>query len=721
MAKASPIQTSFNAGELSPQLKGRPDLDKYANGCETMENFLPQIHGPAKKRPGTRFVAEVKDSTKAVKLIPFEFNVEQAYVLEFGDLYVRFYMDGGQIEIAGPAAYEIVSPYLEAELSDIRYAQSADVMYLAHPNHPPYKLSRSGHTSWTLAEVEFDWPPFSDENTEATTITASAISGAGITLTASAAIFNASHVGTHFKLAEVISSKHDLWETGKAVSIGNFRVYDGSLYKATSGGTTGSRPPIHKEGTESDGTVNWEYQHDGAGYAEITGFTSTTVVTADVVKQLPASSLTPGTKKWSEGEWSDYRGWPRTVAFYEDRLWFAGSSNRPQTLWASTSGNYEDHKYGTNDDDALNYTINSQEINPIRWLAPGKILMIGTAGSEFIASASSPDEAITPTNVRIVQQTTYGSSDVRPFRIGNAVLFVQRSLRKVRELTYQFESDAYVAPNLTLLAEHITNTGVADMTYQQEPDQIMWMPCTCGKLVGMTYERTEDVVGWHEHPLGGSVESVTSIPHWDGDQDVVWMVVQRTIDGGSVRYIEYIEKYLIDDYAFFVDCGLTYDGAPATTISGLDHLEGESVAVLADGAVHPEVTVVSGQITLQAAASIVNIGLPMVATIKTMPLEAGARDGTAQGKTMRITNLTARVHETGPGLWYGPNENNLDELHFRGSGDAMDEPVPLLTGDTDTLPWPEGYEVAPQMMIRHILPVPCTLVALMPQVVTNDR
>lgn len=721
MPKASPLISSFNAGEMSPQLKGRPDLEKYRNGCETLENFLPQIYGPARKRPGTRFVAEVKTSAKKTRLIPFEYSTIQAYVLEFGDGYVRFYANGGVV-LSGGVPYEIVSPYGENDLVDLDFAQSADVVYIAHPDYPPYKLARFAPTNWTLTAVDFDWPPFNDENTTATTITASAVTGAGITLTASASLFTADDVGTHYRFEEVVAAKYNQWTTGIAHTAGDRVQYQNNVYEATNSATAGSRPPIHTSGTESDGAVTWTFLHDGAGYAEITAYTSATVVTATVIKRLPDTALTPGTTKWSEGAWSEKNGYPRTVTFYEDRLWFAGSTARPQTLWASVSGDYENHQYGTEDDDALNYTINTQDMNTIQWLAPQKVLAIGTANGEFTLSAQQISDPVTPTNVRISPQTTYGSAQgVRPLRIANSILFLQRAARKVREYTYDFNTDSFVAPNLNVLAEHIAGTGIADMAYQQEPYQIVWAPCSCGTLIGLTYERAEDVVGWHRHNVGGQVESVAVIPHWDGDQDVLFMVVNRTIDGNVVRYVEYIEKYYSDEYAFFVDCGLTYDGAAASVISGLDHLEGEEVAVLADGAVHPNVTVISGSITLQYEASVVNIGLPYTATVKTMPIEAGAADGIAQGKTMRLNNIVMRLHETGAGLWYGPDTTTMDEYHVRSSTDAMDSPVPLFTGDTALLPWPGEYQQAPQITIQHRLPLPCTVIALMPQLHTYDR
>ncbi len=715
--KASPAQTSFNAGELSPLLKGRPSLDKFKNGCEILENFIPQIQGPARKRPGTRFVAEVKDSADATRLLPFEYSISQSYVLEFGDLYVRFYLDGGVVESSPGVPLEVVSPYTSAQVGSLEYAQSADVVYITHPEHPPYKLARTSALVWTLTAVTFAWPPFNDENTGTTTITASALTGS-ITLTASASLFVSGDVGSYFKISEISASKYNQWTTGVVHTAGNIVYYLGNIYESASNATAGSRPPIHTSGTESDGAVDWVFLHDGAGYARVTAYTSATVVTATVVKRLPTTSATT---RWSEGAWSNRRGHPHAVTFYEDRLWFAGSTSRPQTLWASVSGDYENHKYGTNDDDALNYTINTQDMNTIEWLAPTKVLAIGTANGEFTLSATQISDPVTPTNVKITPQTTFGSAtDVKPLRVGSVILFLQRAGRKLREYAYQFDTDSFVAPNMNVLADHVTESGVVDLAYQQEPNQIVWAPRTDGVLAGMTYERTEDVVGWHRHPIG-IVESVVVVPHWDGDQDSTWMIVRRAVDGATVRYVEYLEKYRTDEYAFFVDSGLTYDGAATTSITGLDHLEGEEVAVLVDGAVHPNRTVASGAINLQSAASVVNVGLPYYATVKSMPIEAGSQDGTAQGKEQRINNVVMHLYETGAGLWYGPNLTDMDEYSMRSSNHDMDEPVPLFTGLTSLLAWPGDYEKGTQICVQHRLPLPCTVGALLPQMHTYDR
>lgn len=720
MPKVSLIQNAFNGGELSPLMKGRDDIDKYRASCETMDNFLPLLQGPAQKRAGTRFVREVQTSADAARIIPFEFNADQAYILEFGDTYFRVFKDGAVV-LSGGSPYEVVTPYADDELVDLDFAQSADVMYITHPDYSVRKISRLADDSWTITEVSFDSPAFADENETATTMTASAVTGS-ITLTASASYFVSTDVGAHMAFYETIESKHSVWTAGATISASAYYHYNGNLYQESgAGGTTGSRPPIHTTGSESDGTLTWNYIHSGFGYAEITAYTSATVVDATVTSRIPGSATSAGLR-WAISAWSDTRGHPRSVSFYEDRLWFGGCANQPQTLWASQSGDYENFEAGTIDSDSLNYTINSQKINPIQWMIPSKVLIVGTTGGEFVVSATNRGEAVTPTNVKITRQTAYGTPEnVRPFLIGETVVFVQRSKRVVRQMNYSYDSEGYVAPSISEIAEHLLLNGIIDMTYEQQPYRVLWFASATGELIGLTYEPEQQVLAWHSHDVGGTVESLATIPHWDGDRDVTFMVVKRTINSVVVRYIEYLEKYLTDDYAFFLDSGLTYDSTPATSISGLDHLEGEVVSVLADGYVHPDRTVASGAITLAAAASIVNVGLKITSTLKTMPLSGGAADGTSQGKTARITNLVARLYQTGAGFKYGISTTDLDEFYTRDSTDEMDNPIALYSGDTDILPMRGGNEQSPSVVIQHSTPLPCTLLALMPQLYVEDR
>lgn len=658
MPKANIIQTAFNAGELSPLLGGRVDISKYKLGVETTINMLPHVQGPISKRPGFQFIAETKTSAKASRLISFEFSTIQAYILEFGELYIRFYKDKGQIT-SGGSPYEIVSPYDDTELREIKYIQSADVMYLCHPSYAPRKLSRTGHTAWTLSAIDYGDGPYLPENSTSTTITPSATTGS-ITLTASAALFSSTHVGS-------------VW-----------RIKHGSTW----------------------------------GYVKVTAYTDSTHVTADVKTTLGGTSAVT---TWREGAWSDYQGWPSTLAFHEERLYFAGTSKKPQTIWGSKSGDYENFKPEDTitDSGPLTYTIASNQVNAIRWLSSSRLLMIGTSGGECRMSAANTSEAITPTNISVRQDTAYGSENLMPQSVGDVVLFVQRHGRKIREIAYSFEKDGYVSPDMTRLSEHISKPGIIETAYQREPDSTLWAVRSDGVLLSMIYERAEDVIGWSKHTTDGLFESVACIP--GTDQTEVWAIINRTINGAAKRYVECLKDMDWGDDqedCFFVDSGLTYDSTPVTTISGLDHLEGETVAVLADGASHPNCVVSSGDITLERSASVVQAGLPYTPYVKTMRLEGGSALGSSQGSIKRIHELKVRLYKT-LGIKVGPDDDNLETVYFRNADDAMDSPPALFTGDK-VLDFRGEYERDGQIVITQDQPLPLTLMALMAQVTVMD-
>ena len=749
MPKASPILQAFNGGELSPFMDGRTDHKKYFTGCKVLENFIPHVQGAAERRPGTRFVAPVKDSAKATRIVRFEFSVTQAYVIEFGDLYCRFYREHGAILEAGKAmtgatqanpvvvtaaahgfangdeiyisgavgmtqlngqrfivanqatntfelagidgtgfsayvsggaaarVYTVTTPYAEADLFELKFSQSADILYITHPSYAPRKLSRTGHTAWTLTVIDFLDGPYLSVNTGATTLAPSATTGS-ITITASAAAFAATDVG---RLVRIQHSAH------------------------------------------------W-------GYAKITAFTDTTHVTADVKNSFGA---TTASKNWRLGSWSDTTGWPACSTFYEDRLFFGGEPL--QRLDGSKSGDYENFAPSADDstvadDNALAFTLNANDVNVIRWMIDDENgLIIGTVGGEWILRPSNQNEALTPTNVKATRTTTRGSSNYQPVKAGKAVLFVQRAGRKVFELAFVFADDNYKAPDMTALAEHITKGGLGEIAYQPQPSSIVWGVRGDGVLLGFTYERDQDVVGWHRPVLGGhadagktqpaAVESVAVIPAPDGDRDELWLVVRRSIDGTTRRYVEFLEALWdpANDQraAFFVDSGLTYDGAPTSTIGGLDHLEGETVSILADGATHPDKTVSQGRITLDRDAAVVQVGLAYTSTLQTMKLEAGAADGTAQGKTKRISKVVFNFYQTLGGLYGAAPDGAFDVLQFRTASDPLDAPPPLFDGMTRPLNWPMGYETAAAITVRQVQPLPMTLLAIMPQVSTQDR
>ena len=370
--------------------------------------------------------------------------------------------------------------------------------------------------------------------------------------------------------------------------------------------------------------------------------------------------------------------------------------------------------------------IASDNVNKIEWLVPTQALIIGTSGQEFICSENATNEVFAPSNVKIEQQTSDGSRAVKPVRVGYSTLFVQRSGRKLKDTAYNFQQNGYVTNDMTVMSEHITQGGIVDMDWHQEPYVALWAARADGKLLGFTFNKEQDVIGWHRHQIGGGgiVESLAVIPAPDKSRDEVWMIVRRTIGGATKRYVEYMEReYVTGDAqadAYYVDSGSTYSGAAATTISGLTWLAGQTVQVLADGAAHPDCVVsAGGVVTLQRAATKVQIGFGYDSTLQTNRIEAGAGDGTAQGKTKRINKVVIRFYNT-LGAQAGPDESNLDEIQFRKGSDPMDKPPPLFSGDK-LIEWPDGYNFDGYVMVKQTQPLPMTVVAIMPQVHTFDR
>ncbi len=815
MARVHPFQTNFTAGELTPKLAGQVDFKKYNNGVEELQNMTVFPQGGATRRYGSRFVAEVKDSSKSTRLIPFEFNITQAYQLEFGDQYIRFYKDNGQItnasqnitgitkanpavvtvsshgytngtdvwindvggmtevngrrytianvtthtfELSGvdstnyttytsggtaASVYEISSPYTEAQLYEIQFTQSADVMYIVHEGVSPRKLSRTGHTNWTLSEVNFVKGPFLDDNTSSTTLTSSNHTvGTGRTLTSSTNLFVSTDVGRQVKFRD--------------------------------------------------------------GYGKITGFTGATQVTWEITTDTGSAS---SSTSWALGAYSTTTGFPRTVSFFEQRLVFAGSTSYPQTIWASESGLYEEFDVGDGSAaDAFIYTIAANKVNVIRWLQPARDLIVGTAGGEFKVGRPT-GEPLKPDNVQITQQTTYGGYTTQPIQIGNAVLFVQRQQKKIREFAYRFEDDAYIAPDMTLLAEHITGKGIVDVDYAQEPDSIYWAVRKDGTLLGMTYQREEDIIAWHRHILGGSykltfngasaVTASTSDPNKNGfvtisnhglstgdrvtysagggtkiaglvdgndyfvyvidannfefassydqaiDRTVIqinagvgashtvtaqaqvksvstisednenqtWIIVRRRINGSIVQYVEYLDDLIK------LDSGLTgVVNGDSSSITGLDHLEGESVQILIGDAVYPNQTVTDGAITVNLPSTSgyksIEIGLGYTSKIKTMRVEAGANAGTAQGRKKRYNEVMVRLHKT-VGI-----KINGDQLPFRTSSTPMGQNIPEFTGDKRVTNL--GWDRDGQIEILQEQPLPMTVLGITGTLVTSD-
>ena len=515
---------------------------------------------------------------------------------------------------------ETPSPYQEDDLFALQFRQSADVMWKVHADYAPRKLSRTSTRTFDLSTIDFTNGPFmlrNDlKNDDDVTITPSAVTG-DITLTASSAVFHPDHIslpGTLFKLTQpraitITSGNKTLANTGvigdeveikgpftfnthgtwsatielqrnkKSEGWETFRTYKSVSDRNVQFTSIEEEDNVqyrmnvtaHIRGTiYGDLTINSSTQE---GIARVTSYISTTVVNATVIKDFAAITAC---KRWAEGSWSAYRGYPAAFTFFEERAVYAGTNSEPQTVWLSESGDFEDFEEGIKDSDSFYLVLSADKMNAIRWLSALEALCLGTIGGEWRIRATANDEGITPTNFNVRQQTTRGSNKVQPLPVGDATLFVDYVGRKIRELTYSDEKQKFVSPDLSALAEHITLTGITCVAYQRNPDSIVWCVLDNGELLSMTYERDQDVVAWARHPIGGNfegndpvVESVAVIP--GTTEDEVWISVKRTIDGGTVRYIEQLQPRVSVDIedSFFMDSGLKFDGGDAVVITDI--------------------------------------------------------------------------------------------------------------------------------------------------------
>lgn len=761
MPSSSPAINSFNAGEFSPLMLAQTDFQKWKNGCKKMLNFIPRSQGPAERRGGTYFVSEVNNSAQKVWLASFEYNTTQAFLLEFGPGYVKFYSDHGVALDSSGNPLVISSPYSADDLTNddggfgLSMVQSGDVIYICTwtGNLPPYKLSRLSNTNWTLTAFNYAAAggPFDDVNSVrtktvytdqfriwsadgATRPDGTPTTTSYCTITANSPIFATGHVGGLFYIESNTDAVTDgtgksgyipAWEAGTDATFnaGMFCRSDGKYYEDMDGTNTGSTQPTWTTGAHRDGSANsclWRYSNGGWGIIQITSVTSSTVAVGKIITELPPSvrTTTGRTYKWAFGDWSNALGYPTKVGFYKSRLCFAGSNK----LWFSVASDYENftpmsNGYEVKADDAINVQIEADSTNTIQWIAASSSLIIGTASSELTCSPSTTTSAFGPDNIQIVQESKYGSKGVNALIVGNTVLFVQRAGRKVRAVQADYQSGSYSSTDLSVLAEHITSTGIVDFAWQQEPDNVVWVALTSGELVALTYNSEQQVIGWHRHDVGGQVESVATIPDPSGNRDDVWLVVKRAINGATRRYVEYLKPSWDADTqslseAFYVDCGLTYRGSPITRVSGLGHLEGMTVSVTTDGAAHPDVVVSGGAINLQWPSSIVNAGLPFTSELVTLPLQDSRIKRSNETAILFVNSLGGKVgNETA---------SQPDTIETRDYSDMMDK-VPGTYSDIKKLHIPGGYDLYSCIRIIQDQPLPMTICAVYPRTWTSGE
>jgi hypothetical protein len=918
MSKANTIQTNFTAGEISPLVRGRVDVNKYANGADELTNFIVKPQGPIVRRSGTELQTRTKDSTKRCILRSFEFSNTTTYMLEFGNLYCRILKDGAPIfptdtplsydfalvifgvtadnkiilntgavhglvagqwievgnftpvagldvnkrwmvEYASDATHvvlfnsyvgpgqgvstngrvwktpiELVTPYLEADLDSLYFAQSADILFVTSPSYQSREIRRYGEQTWTITLYATEDGPYAQINNQDIELVVSSYTDVGAILCSTAIL-----AGTAADNTKYIEFRDgDIWRLAKITAFGTTTVatvdvvcnvilgldasitlkyaedkqadMERQLYnrmhpknKLTDPGAGGGVVTANFANTFSENDVGkyvrilkdrWHqitvftkdtqvtvaaaptfiaYTYPATNvrltsrsitavvtasaalfaatdvgrqirlnfsgrwlWCTITAYTSTTVVSVSLGdRPLPLDSAATSNvsnygraTEYKLGAWSDTTGWPQRVQFHEQRIVFARTTAEPQSLWMSRSADFTnmaptDEDASVPDDAAIAYSFASNEVNAITWLETGAVMLIGTSGGEWQARAStSIQEPITPKNISILQQTDYGSIDnIRGFKVGSAVLFVQRSGRKVREMTYSFELDKWVARDVTIIAEHILRRGgkAYKACYQKEPTSILWIALTDGTLVTLTYDKDQEVVAWAAHTIqSGAVEAIVCTPSNNGADQEVYMVVKRTISAATIRTIEKLRpEYLPSTSgqvladAFFVDGGLSYTFNPAITdVHGLGNLEGLAVMALADGIIRGPFTVASGFITLPVAAQKIQVGLKYVSRVKTLTTEGGSPFGTSQGKTKRIDKLAIRVSNS-VSVSHGTDLAALTAESFSLGA--------LFSGDYQVnLEAP--YSVDSGYYLQTEDPVPLIICALMPQPTVNE-
>ena len=703
---------------------------------------------------GTLTVLSFSQGTPIVRR--FVASDSQAYILEFGQFYIRFYQNQAPV-MSGASPYEVSTPYLQQDLQGLKFSQLNDVMYIWHPDYPPRKLIWSGSNNWSLAAVQWNDGPYLDETTvSGITLAGSAVTGSGIGLTASSALFQSGHAGALFRLQHNGNSDSEAFtaeKVGNTVSIlGEFIVniscttgwvgtinleisFDQVNWFIAATFTTSTMQDFYEGRTGifyrlncvsgSGGTANANlYEVVRWGVVQITSVQSPTQATANVLSPLGSTSPTPF---WLEGAWSAYRGYPACACFRDGRLYAAGSPWQPTTVWGSWVGDFENMSPGDTADAPVIFEIADFE-NPILWLESYSDFLCGTMGEE-VELAPRQANAISQTNpIAVNVGSTYGTAvDTLPIRTNDGIIFAQRGGLRVRLMAFNFFSNKYGSQDLTEYADHIPKPGIIDMAWQQEPYYCLWCARSDGVLVGLTYYPSQKVTGWHRHVTEGQFLSVATIPSTYGDtagRNELWATVNRTINGKNIVTVELLGDFEgVQNQADYVclDCAIIQSfGSPQSVITGLDLFDGASVWVQADGAPDAQYTVANGQITLDRPSSKVIVGLPYTCTLMTMDMEGGAMNGTSQGRVREVEQVTARLINSWP-CKIGPDPTNLQQLpKWEADMVELDSAPPVFTGDFCTDGWPGNAEKSLFVAIVQDQPAPTCVAALVPPVNVNE-
>lgn len=733
----SVLLRSFAAGELAPGLYARADLAKYATGLRRCRNFIVRRHGGVSNRAGTKFIAATKNSASARSLLrPFIFAAaDQSFVVECGDNYFRFFRNGARVTTSGVAAYNGATPYVPGDLvsqggvhyycianttgnappnvlfwypltmlsgtvgiyeiptpyssgifqspSTAGWSQQGFVVSITHKNHAPAELTYSSATRWVLTTV---------------TTGPSQAKPTGLSATAGS-------VGAKTFRYVVTAAKADTYEeSGASIAFDLAAAGDPTdlaPHVLTWVAPAGAPPEyyIYSDGGFSNGTL---------GYLG----TATGQVTFHDVGQVPDFNVTPPIARVLFNSANNY---PGVSTVHQQRRWYASTHNAPDLAHASRTGfraNF-DITSPLQDDDAIQFTMAGNQLQVIKHLIGLKVgLVVFTESGEWVIQGDQ-DGVITPTAINLEQHSYCGADFTTPVLIGNIVVFVQARGTILRDLFFEERVQGLGGRDLALYSSHLTRGyTVVNMAYAQTPDSIVWIVRNDGTLLGLTYLNEEEVVAWHRHDTDGTFEDVCVIPESDGD--AVYVVVNRTINGGTVRYVERMASrdFANVQDAFLVDSGITQtNGAPSTAVTGLTHLAGETVKAFVDGVVQgPFVVTAGGLVTLTTAGTKVHVGLPITAELETLDLDVSGATIRAQRK--RVGRLALLLEASYRGFSIGPDSTHLRPFEQHGLWENGDTP---FTGQADqamTANWNDNGRV----FIQHTDPSPLTVLGIIPHV-----
>ena len=760
MASVKTLTHAFTGGEIAPELYGRLDVEKRKIGLALCKNFIVLAHGPIARRPGLSWcgssVRSQDDLTyKAGRLIPFNLPGVEGAVLEFGHKYLRFFYkgapvleaakavtgvtngpdpiigvtahgwsvgqrvylgalpglprlharfaeitavttnsitirktDGSQLDTTGQPAWvsggtvsrvlTLATPYSDTDLADIGYAQQEATMTLTHPSYGAHELTYVGVASWTLSPLSF-----------APTIAAP--TGLTVTPTVAQNQFLTTHAYSVSTLAADGVTESVL---AAGVSVANNLALAGNFNTIAWTAVAGAlRYFVYKLQGGEFGFI---------GQANTTNFVDSNIL-PDSLKRAPQqfSALNSGAGNLASA-----------VAYHEQRRWFGGTLNNPQSIAATRPGALSNMTASlpTQEDDAFEFKLASPTLDTIRHLVPLADLLVLTTSGEW--RVYSDTGAVTPTNITVKPQSFIGAANVKPVAASNAVLFIRAKSARLMEIKYAWEANAFNTIDVAMLAPHLFNFHtVNDMTLGVDGEQVVWLARSDGKMLGMTYVPEQQVYAWHQHETaGGLVESLCAIP--EGEGVVVYALVRRTVNGRKVRYVERMRSRLFSDQkdAFHVDSGATYDGAPTATISGLHHLEGVTVDILADGAEHPQRVVTDSKVTLDSPASVVHVGIPMVSDAQLLPAVDDGELAGFQGTFKNVSRIRARVASS-VGMAAGPSFDKLREYPLRDVSTPYDTAPPLRTGEVK-LELTPTWGADGSVVFRRAGPLPLTLVSV---------